>query len=130
MSRTAEERTEFVNDRSLLVERPTGECLQVPETAWELDERSERVFFLPRESELLSESAQSRMSAQNFVESAPPTRVHIPVKTLTAADNMGEKSESVARIIVDVVRYSVVSNESNHPERVHDFKPGIVEAWW
>lgn len=44
--------------------------------------------------------------------------IHIPVLTKSATNNVNEKSEVLARRVVQVRKYSLVTNESNHPDHI------------
>lgn len=58
----------------------------------------------------------------------PPVRIHIPVESMTAADNRWEKSERNARVPVDVTRYSRVVNPSNNPDHRVDLDVSYLEV--
>lgn len=109
-------------DAFLQVIRASGETVLLDSDEWQIDRDRNRLYFVTHQNTELN-------SAHSFVQSDPPVAAHIPMGTLTAADNQAEKTEQTARSPMNVVRYSVVSNTSNHPDVPHTFTAGVIELW-
>lgn len=109
-------------DAVLQVIRASGETVTLSEDEWELDRERNRLYFITHQNDELE-------TVHSFVQSDPPESAHIPMGTLTASDNTAEKTEQTARSPMNVVRYSVVTNTSNHPDNVHTFTAGVIELW-
>lgn len=106
----------------LRVIRASGETVTLGEDEWALDEKRSRIYFITHKNPELN-------SAQSFVASDPPVSAHVPMGTLTAADNRAEKTEQDAYSPFDIVRYSTVVNTSNSPEVTHTFTGSVIEIW-
>lgn len=111
-----------VTDAELQVVKASGEVLTLDTEDWALDRGNHRVYFVTHQDESLE-------SVHGVVETDPPVSVHVPMGSLTAADNRDEKTEKIGRTPMDVIRYSLITNASNNPDKPHNFDPGIIELW-
>lgn len=121
--KNSEERHHLINEGKLQVIRASGEVVTLDEDEWTIDKKVRRLFFVTHQNDELE-------SVHAFVRQDPPVAAHIPTKTLTAAENRGNKTEMVARMTVSITRYSVVTNASSLPSKAHNFTPGIIEIWF
>lgn len=93
----------------------SGETKSITQDKWCLDEDDRRLWV--------------RVDSIDTVTVDPPTSVHIPVETMTAAENRQNKSEQKARMPMDVTRYSVVINKSNDPHEDVPLHVPHLELW-
>lgn len=122
-STTHETRVTPVTTEPVCIETVHGNILTVTADNWALHNDAGIVYI-----DLHSES-QVDYTPHSLITQDPPTELHIPVQTLTAADNLYEKSESIARTPKPVTRYSYVTNTSNNPDTQHDFSTDLLEVW-
>lgn len=112
-----------VTDESLYIETVRGDIVTVTDDNWVLN-NDEGIVYIDLHNE-----SQVDYTPHSLITHDPPQKLHIPVQTLTAADNVYEKTESIARIPKHISRYSYVTNTSNNPEQPHDFSTDLLEIW-
>lgn len=111
-----------VTDEPVYIETVSSELIEISPENWSNDSPNDTVYVdLHGESDVYTPNS--------LITQDPPTTVHMPVETLTAANNLHEKSESIARIPRNVTRYSYVTNTSTNPDTPHNFNTDLLEVW-
>lgn len=118
-----EKQMQYTTAEQLCIIRASGDRQFIDSDNWRLDNENNRIYCVLH-------NRPDTGSPNQFLNEDPPVSIHIPAVKLIAAENTFEKSEMIARIPTDIVRYSLVSNQSNNPDKPHNFKPGIIELWF
>ena len=122
-TRTGLPQTTVIPDNSLYIETITGDSVEITPDNWAVN-KQEHIVYIDTHSE-----PNTKYTPNDFATTELPAAIHLPVKTLTAAENRYEKTEATAHSPYTVSRYSYVTNTSNNPDKPHDFTTDFLEVW-